>query len=368
MIIRALVVSLLMVACGPPAPSNSGSRSSRDAGNASGSTDSGAAVQDAGSTPIVDSGVPAVDAGAVGPDSPLIDEQCLDGQYRETLPTPEVDLTEVTQSYSPANWRAYVEGALRRRYPLGWTIVEQALIEAPEQLGDCMDAFIRDQSSPSAIDSQIGTFVHECGHFLDIGLGWSQGRNIYYVREDLTISCAQGDTTERRGLTFARSRIRNDRFSGERPPCDRGDNCDTYANIYLNGNPDDDNFDSGDQGFNMLMEEAFQYVNSIATNYALNDRYRGSISGRDGILTNLWWVQRYLHMAREDYPGAYEFILSDPCWRESILTLWGRAWLYLGLTEDMDQLGIRDDAIKTLVEDQDLLAEIEAVRDAHGCR
>ena len=86
---------------------------------------------------------------------------------------------------------------------------------------------------------------------------------------------------------------RDDRYADLRPPCG-GEDCDTYANIYLNGDPDDQNFDSGDQGFNMLMEEAFQYVNSLATNYALNERYQGSISGRDGILTTLWWVQRYL--------------------------------------------------------------------------
>ena len=358
----ALLFSLAAVACGPPQPSQSGGGGdrNRDAGAATPGADAGSSVLDAGS--------PQADAGAVVPTSPLIDPQCLDGQYRETLPPANADISALSSDYSPDAWRAYVEGVLRARYPLGWTIVEDALVEAPDQLGDCLDAFVRDRSSPSAIDRQMGTFVHECGHFLDIGLGFSRGRNVFVVREDLTLECTQGDTTDRRGRTFARSRIRDDRYADLRPPCARGEDCDTYANIYLSGDPDDQNFDSGDQGFNMLMEEAFQYVNSLATNYALNERYQGSISGRDGILTTLWWVQRYLAMARADYPAAHEFILGDPCWRQAILTLWGRAWLYLEATEDMNQLGIRDDAIMELVEDPDLLGEIQSVREAHGCR
>ena len=370
---RLLAVCLIVAACGPPVPS--GGNRSRDTMPASDAAvsmdtgtirDAGLSNRDAGSAS--DTGEPTVDAGAVQPDSPLIDPQCLDGQYRETLPTAGADITQITRDYDPNAWREYVEATLRQRYALGWDIVENALIEAPAQLGDCLDRFVRDRSSARAIDRQMGTFVHECGHFLDIGLSFASGRNIFYIRQDLTIECSEGDTLTRRGRTFARSRIRDDRFSDRRPPCDRGENCDTYANIYLNGNPDDQNFESGDQGFNMLMEEAFQYVNSLATNYALNDRYQGSISGRDGILTTLWWVQRYLVMAREDYPAAHDFILGNACWREAILTLWGRAWLYLSITENMDQLGIRDDAIQTLVEDQELLSEIQAIRDAHGCR
>ena len=44
---------------------------------------------------------------------------------------------------------------------------------------------------------------------------------------------------------------------------------DNYANVYLDGDPDDDEFDGGDQGFNSLLEETLQYVNSLATGYAI---------------------------------------------------------------------------------------------------
>jgi hypothetical protein len=363
----ALTASLMAIACGPPPMGSGGGRggSSRDAGvvaDTGGENDGGSDVQDVGS-------LPNEDAGSVAPDSPLVDPQCLDGQYREVLPTPEAEIGQVVAAYSASNWRGYVEQILRRRYALGWTIITEALINGPEQLGDCMNHFVRSTASAALIDRQIGTFVHECGHFLDIGIGWATNRNVYFLRPDLTISCNQGDSTARRGRTFARSRIRQDDYSALRPPCGGGggNTCDTYADTYLDGDPDDADFQSGDQGFNMLLEEAFQYVNSLATNYALNDRYSGSISGKDGILTHLWWVQRYLRMARQDYPDAHAFILGDPCWRQAILTLWGRAWLYLGLTEEMTHLGIRDGLIRPLIDDVDLMAEIEAVREAQGC-
>jgi hypothetical protein len=110
-------------------------------------------------------------------------------------------------------------------------------------------------------------------------------------------------------------------------------------------------------------------VNSLATAYAFADRRGGGSrqSDKDGILTFLWYIERYLRLARTEYPAAHAFILADACWRETILTIWGRAWLYLELTRDMPMLGIADDELFPLVEDPDLVMEIQAVREAHGC-
>jgi len=78
---------------------------------------------------------------------------------------------------------------------------------------------------------------------------------------------------------------------------------------------------------------------------------------------------RYLRMARLDYPAAYSQILDGDggCWRNAVLTVWGRAWLYLGVTEGMSHLGINDAALLALDMDPDLLAEIQRLRDAEGC-
>ena len=78
-------------------------------------------------------------------------------------------------------------------------------------------------------------------------------------------------------------------------------------------------------------------------------------------------MQRYLYLARTEYPDTYQFILGDSCYRELILTTWGRAWVFLGLTEESNKLGLDDDELMTLVLDPQLLGEIDSVRQAHGC-
>ena len=71
-------------------------------------------------------------------------------------------------------------------------------------------------------------------------------------------------------------------------------------------------------------------------------------------------------MAREDYPDAYRFISESDCWRPMILELWGRAWLYLELTEGMSALGIKDAEILTRLSPE-LLEEIDRLRELEGC-
>lgn len=353
------VFILALTACALPDDStNNGASSRGDAGLAD---DGSGMMSDAGNHP-------AHDAGASQSTSQLVDQNCIDGRYGEVLPDPDQDIDDLIGSYSSGQMMTYIEGVLTRRFPLGWHLIDKGLEEGQE-IGHCIDFFLRDRSSAGRVNEQLATAVHECGHFLDIARG-RRGGDVYVVRPDYQITCQDGDSTDRFGNTFARSRINNDDYSRLRPPCNgaRGDDCDSYADIYLDGNPDDGTFDGGDQGFNMLAEEALQYINSLATGYAFHDQFRFTVSERDGILTHLWWVQRYLAYARSDYPQAHEFLLGDRCWRELILTIWGRAWLYLDLTEDIRSLGIHDDALEDLVLDPNLLAEIEAVREAEGCR
>ena len=83
------------------------------------------------------------------------------------------------------------------------------------------------------------------------------------------------------------------------------------------------------------------------------------MSERDGILTFLWDVERYLKMARESYPSAYAHLSQTTCWREGILNVWGRAWLYLSATEGNAKLGLSDAKIIDLVRTPELLNEIK---------
>lgn len=309
------------------------------------------------------------DAPSVGPTSPLVDPMCIDGMYREALPNNSASLADLTSGFTSAGTDTFVEGVLNRRYPFGWQLVD----EGRGGFIDCLMTFVRDRSSASAVIGDLGTAVHECGHVTDLERSMG-ATNVYLIRADLTMMGARGDTTARGGATFARSLIRGDSFQAARPVCPSGTSsrgCDFYADTYLNGDPTDGTFESGDQGFNLLLEEVLQYSNSLAVGYAYADQ-RGagrSVSDRDGMLTFLWYTERYLRMARLDYPSAYEHLVNGDGgrWRQLILTIWGRAWLYLEATESLPGLGIDDDAIMPLVMNPELLSEIERLRTAEGC-
>ena len=117
--------------------------------------------------------------------------------------------------------------------------------------------------------------------------------------------------------------INDDEYASLHPPCgslsEQG--CDTYAAVYLNGNPFDGTFESGDQGYNMLHEETLQYINSLATSYAVAGELGYTVSARDGLLTFLWYTMRYLRMARLEHPQTYSLLSDDGCWRDMILTI-----------------------------------------------
>ncbi|MDF2693412.1 MAG: hypothetical protein K0S65_1795, partial [Labilithrix sp.] len=198
--------------------------------------------------------------------------------------------------------------------------------------------------------------VHECGHFYDLGKA-SGNAAAYVIRTDLTFTCESGDTTSRGGSTFARSLITKDAYSQKRTPCGGGaKGCDSYAQTYLTGS-------SGAQGYNSVLEEATQYVNSLATALAFREQYAGSnASERDGILTFLWYIERYLAMAHADYPEAYKLISEDPCWRRATLSIWDRGWFYLHATKEVAGLGLDDASLEPLVNEPALLAEIDALR------
>jgi hypothetical protein len=326
-------------------------------------------------SPIADAPIaPGTDAPATGdsgtsPMSPLVDPMCIDGMYRETLPNRSQSLDDLVSGYSSGGSTAFVEAVTTRRYPLGNRFLTTGRFSGMS----CVDIFFSDRSSADRAFSQLSTLVHECGHAVDSSLS-GRGSSTYVVSSDIELTCAMGDTTTRGGLTFARSRIRNDEYQPMRPACPAGSfrDCDFYADTYLNGNPDDATFEGGDQGFNMLFEELVQYVNSLATDYAIGDyigRGGGSVSDRDGLLTFMWYVERYLRMARLMFPSAYEHLLNGNggCWRDAILTVWGRAVLYLEATDGMGGLGIDDDAIFALVTRPELLEEIERLRTAEGC-
>ncbi len=411
----APIAALVAVGCSP-APSGSGKKS--DAGTSSdgstggttdGTTDGGAdggesgSVDDGGSVDGVDGG--PGDGGDGGPgdggpgdggpgdggdggpgdggpgdggdssgDPSTVDPQCTDGKYSEPLPDASASISDLLAGYSPAAYQQFVIDVLDRRYPFGAFLVEQTANKGVNgTTQNCTDFFLQSfgTGSASQVMSGLSTVVHECGHVYDT---LDLFNPVYQVTEALSFSCKDGGAGGQFGFgkTFARSLLNGDEYAALHTPCKSfGDNnCeDSYAGIYLNGDPNDASFDSGDQGFDTVLEEAFQYVNSLAVAYAYQDQANpfGASSDRDGILTFLWYVQRYLRMARLEYPQAYQLLSGTPCWRDAILTLWGRAWLFLDATSGIPGLGIQDAKIEGLVLYPELIEEIDLLREASGC-
>ncbi|MDF2692983.1 MAG: hypothetical protein K0S65_1366, partial [Labilithrix sp.] len=285
-------------------------------------------------------------------------------QYTETLPT-NASLSGLT--FSEANASDFLLDALEKRFPLGKAIVEGGLSSSIAKTeGNCIDRFLSDTSSADVVLRQASTVVHECGHFYNGGEA-SGNKSAYILRPgELTFTCVNGDTTSRNGKTFARSLLRKDAYYTQRKACasnTEGRGCDIYAPIYLDGDASDSTFDSGDQGYNMVLEEASQYVNSLAAALAFEDQYKNrKASERDGILTFLWYIERYLAMARTEVPEAYAFLSEDACWRQATLSVWDRAWFYLRATEGKESLGIDDAELVALVNNSELTAEIDALR------
>jgi hypothetical protein len=284
--------------------------------------------------------------------------------YAEALPR----AAPLPAPFEASRAREYVVGALAARYPIGRFILEGGIESSTRtQSGDCFTHFLRDTSSASSVLYQAETLVHECGHAFDLGDSIRE-KHAYHIRTDLTFTCAYGGASTINGRTFARSLLRTDAFYAMRPACGGlpGPACDAYADTYLTNTPALPQ--SGDAGYDMLLEEATQYVNSLATAFAFRETFSGTqASQRDGILTLLWYVARYWKLARDRYPDVYGLLSADPCWREATLTVWDRGWFFLEATRGATELGVYADAIEPLAREPSLVAEIEAIQELE-CR
>jgi hypothetical protein len=259
---------------------------------------------------------------------------------------PQADLSAQQSGYDESQYTTVALEVLEARYPLGAKLVEEGRA-SDRFMQDCLLAFSQGRRSTFR-DAMLGlsTVVHECGHMTDIDRSFDKGFGtvVYVVRPDLVVELPKLDT-------FHRSEIRQ--YTGD---------DDSYASTYLEGQ-------SGMQGFDTLMEEFVQYVNSLMTGYVFAEFYQGGQrSERDGILTFMMYLEYYLKHARANHPQVYGRISGNAEWREFILMMWGRAELALSLTEGMQQLGIDDDAIEQRVRSQELAAEIERLRELHDCR
>ncbi|MHB8872616.1 MAG: DUF4124 domain-containing protein [Myxococcaceae bacterium] len=260
---------------------------------------------------------------------------------------PDADIRGLVSSYRADRVQDFVVAVLKARYPVG-----QKIIEA--QGAQCTERFVtpKDRASAATVIALLEVTVHECGHFFDL-----QDERKYFVAEGVSFAC-KGASHYGAHQSFARRELLDDPFAAKRPPC-RGPlraDCDSYADVYLVAE-----VSGSEQGYDSVLEETLQYVNSLATAYVLADQMKpgASISARDGLLTFLWYVERYLQRARLKHPEVYAYLAADPCWRDATRAISERAWKLLSLTSGKAQLGMNDAAIEALVRDPALSREVE---------
>ncbi len=312
----------------------------------------------------------------------LVDRNCIDGEYMLTpkeqfLEVSEIpSISDLISSYSEANFIEFVYGVLERRYPTGKMIIEVAGGESS------LDFWLKDRETADEVLGDLGTAIHEVGH----GITEANPENIYYLTQtpegeifSMTVPGMHGEMTTSSSPMYSmeRSLLLADDQNAKRPPAQSSKiktskefgegpfGCDkNYAETYLSGDPTDNNFDGGDQGFNSLIDELVEYINSMAFAHYFQDQIRAS-SRRHALLGWLWWTERFLRKIRLEHVDQYDYVVENEEWRKLILTLWGRAWLYLetgypGQQPDTDYL-------TELVQQEEVLTEIQTIRDKCGC-
>jgi hypothetical protein len=300
-----------------------------------------------GSSSAGTAGAGGAPLGGGGPGS-LVDPKCLDGMAYAAEPVPDrsIDVDDLIASYDPKNLLQWTIDILKRRYPIG------ALGPMGAQADNDLPCFevAFDSEAPTvqeALDA-LNTVVHECGHRLD-GSRW-------VIRTDLEYVCNEALMEG----TPARNVIMEDEFEQLGP---KGDSLDFLEEVYLEG-------DSGKQNFAVFYTEYSQYVNQMGSAYAYYDKTK-EYNVADGSRGFAWWLERYLRILRTSHADDYAKITGDACWRQLMLSNWGRMvrrWDEIRKA-NMTEFAIDETfVVEGLVMEPQLLAEIENLRVLDGCR
>lgn len=298
--------------------------------------------------------------GAGGGPGSILDPQCLDGKVyaAEPVVSPRPSVQDLMSSFNVANRLPWSIQFLNRRYPNGGAILSGATQgnNAPNGEANCFGiAYGAGDDTAQKTVAGFRTAVHECGHMMDL----NHDQFMMYAGLAYKCNMSLGDGTPPRSI------ILSDEFDAKGPT---GGILDFQKQVYLQptgtGN-------GGDQNFPLLFTEFSQYVNTIATSYAVYDIAPDDVIAGDASRDFAWFVQRYLRVLRAKYKPQYDKVAGDQCWRQLILSVWGRVNRYwYETTKDNDSKLVDGEAAKVdaLMRDPLLLAEIENLRVLDGCR
>jgi hypothetical protein len=258
-----------------------------------------------------------------GPPPPDCPENC----YCEPI-DPDADISDLEQGFNGGNWADTYFGVLGRRWPAGRDLL------VDEQDDPYFGAF-SDTSSFAGLMDSVMTEVHEGTH------GWDYGNATvsdfsYFLRGDL-----QYFPPKVHG--FDRSEIYGMIENGS---------TDLYKNLYLTGT-------QGTYGFYELLDEGNCYINGMGGIAVVGEYIPWGISGRDGAVAFMYYLELYLRRARTQDPDLYADLKGEAEYVDLVRTQWLRMHFLLQYADLHPHIGIEDDAIRELMYAPANQAEIE---------
>jgi hypothetical protein len=255
-------------------------------------------------------------------------QECPENCYCEPI-DPDADLSDLEGSYAPGGWAQTMSDVLSRRWPAGAALVADLQSDPyfgsftdPSSFGSLMDGFM--------------TEIHEGTH------GWDYGHAgidtfAYFLRGDLQFEVAKVhgfDRSEIYGMLT-------------------DDSTSLYAGTYLTGT-------QGTYGFYELLDEMNCYINGMAAIGVVGEYIPYGISGRDGAVAFLYYLELYLKRARTVYPDLYADLKNDPEYVDLVRTQWLRTHFLMIYAADLhDHIGLYDDEIEANLYDPENMSEIE---------
>lgn len=267
---------------------------------------------------------PSDDGGDDGPPP----AQCPANCYCERFDA-SADVSDLQQSFDGSNWAEVMIGVLDRRYPAAADLLVE--MEDDPYFG----AFTDTSSFTSLMDS-VMTEVHEGTHGWDYDHALGQPYFGYWLRSDLVYEPPKIDG-------FPRSEIHSMLVD---------DSTALYADTYLTG-------EQGTYGFYELLDEMNAYINGMGAIAAVGEHIPWGVSGRDGAVAFLYYLELYLRRARTAYPDLYAELRAEPEYVELVQTQWLRTHFLLERADAFPELGIHDQEIRANLYAPENQAELE---------
>lgn len=267
---------------------------------------------------------PSDDGGDDGPPSAECPSHCYCERFDAAA-----DVSDLEQSFDGDNWAEVMIGVLDRRYPAAADLLV-------EMADDPYFGAFTDASSFGALMDSVMTEVHEGTHGWDYADALGQPYFGYWLRADLVYQPPKIEG-------FPRAEIHSMLVD---------DSTALYAQTYLTG-------EQGTYGFYELLDEMNAYINGMGAIAAVGEHIPWGVSGRDGAVAFLYYLELYLRRARTAYPELYAQLQGEPEYVELVQTQWLRTHFLLERADAYPELGIHDQEIRAHLYAPDNQAEIE---------